>query len=54
MGYRSPRRLCALAEGFIEAAATHFGEAAVIEQPTCMRRGDAECEFKISLTRQAA
>jgi predicted hydrocarbon binding protein len=51
LGYRSARRLCALAEGFIEAAAEHYGERAVVEQTTCMQRGDARCAFKIALTR---
>ena len=43
MGYRSPRRLCALAEGFVEGAARHYGEVVTIDQPTCMHRGDDEC-----------
>lgn len=41
--YRSPRRLCALAEGFIVGAADHFDEHVVVEQPTCMLRGDEHC-----------
>lgn len=43
VGYRSPRRLCALAEGFIQGAAEHFGEHVTIEQPECMSRGDERC-----------
>lgn len=41
--YRSERKLCHLAEGFIHGAADHFGESVRIEQQTCMHRGDAEC-----------
>lgn len=43
LGYRSPRKLCAFAEGLITGAAAHFGERAAIEQTECMIRGDARC-----------
>jgi hypothetical protein len=43
LGYRSERRLCALAEGFIRGAAAHFGEQVSIEQPECMHRGAPAC-----------
>jgi hypothetical protein len=43
LGYRSSRRLCALAEGFIAGAATHYGEAADMEQPQCMHSGATSC-----------
>jgi hypothetical protein len=49
MGYRSPRKLCALAHGFTEAAAALYGEDLLFEQPQCMHRGDAKCVFKIVL-----
>jgi hypothetical protein len=54
MGYRSARRLCALAEGFIEGSGDHFGEAIAIEQPSCMHRGDERCLLKITFTARAA
>lgn len=41
--YDSPRRLCALAEGFIAGAAHHYGEDVTVEQPSCMHRGDPSC-----------
>lgn len=44
--YRSPRRLCALAEGFVRGAATHFGETVVIEHDVCMHHGAAGCELR--------
>ncbi|MGB6451748.1 MAG: heme NO-binding domain-containing protein [Steroidobacteraceae bacterium] len=47
MTYDSPRRLCALAHGFIEGAADHFGETAAVEHLNCMHRGDAECLLEI-------
>lgn len=48
MTYSSPRKLCALAEGLIEGAAVHYGEAVTIRQPRCMNRGDQRCLLKIS------
>lgn len=48
MGYSSPRKLCAFAEGLIEGAAAHFREPVSIEQPTCMNRGDPKCLLKIT------
>jgi len=43
IGYRSSRQLCALAEGFIIGAATHYGEQAEVEQTQCMHSGAASC-----------
>jgi Haem-NO-binding len=43
LGYRSQRQLCALAEGFIVGAATHYGEEAEVEQTQCMHRGADSC-----------
>ncbi len=43
IGYRSARKLCALAEGFIQGATAHYGEEVVIEQNKCMLQGDDEC-----------
>jgi Haem-NO-binding len=52
MGYTSPRRLCALAQGFTEGAAAHFGEEVIFEQPQCMNRGDPKCVFQISFKKR--
>jgi hypothetical protein len=41
--YRSKRRLCPLAVGFILGASDHFREKVAIEQPHCMLEGDPEC-----------
>jgi Haem-NO-binding len=51
MGYRSPRKLCSFAEGLLLGTADHFGERLVIEQPVCMKRGDAECVLEIAFAR---
>ncbi len=49
--YRSERRLCALAEGFIEGAARQFGEQVDSRQLRCMHRGDDCCEFNLRFAR---
>lgn len=51
MGYRSPRRLCALAEGFIEGAAAHYNEEVSIRQSMCMNRGDEKCLIHVAITK---
>jgi hypothetical protein len=48
MGYRSPRRLCALVQGFAEGAGKHFGENVVFEHRTCMLDGHESCLCHIS------
>ncbi len=48
MGYRSPRKLCAFAEGLINGAADHFGDRVTIDQPHCMNRGDDHCLLEIT------
>jgi hypothetical protein len=53
MGYRSPRKLCAFAEGLIQGAAAHYGEQVEIEQPRCMHRGDAKCLLRVRLSQGA-
>lgn len=47
MVYRSHRKLCALAEGLIEGAASHFGQQAEIRQPECMLHGAEACRLEI-------
>ncbi|AMM31906.1 Heme NO binding domain protein [Sinomonas atrocyanea] len=48
MAYTSPRRLCALAHGFIDGAAAHFGETAQVDHLECMHRGDSECLCRVT------
>ncbi len=48
MTYQSPRRLCALAQGFVEGASAHYGETADFQHVHCMEHGDATCDFKVS------
>ena len=48
MGYNSPRRLCALAQGFAEGAATHYGDKLHLEHLECMHRGDERCLCRIT------
>lgn len=46
--YRSGRRLCLLAEGFIHGAAELFGERVQVRQLRCMLNGDDECALLCS------
>lgn len=52
MHYRSPRKLCALAEGFIEATAAHYAEELSLDQPECMKRGDDKCVLRVSVKKR--
>lgn len=49
MTYRSARRMCAFAEGLIEGAAAHYGEAVAIAQSACMHEGAAACVLEVRL-----
>ena len=51
MDYRSPRKLCAFAEGLLLGAGDHFGEQVGIVQPLCLNRGDPHCRLTISFSR---
>ncbi len=48
MCYRSPRRLCAFAEGLIKGAAQHYGVVIEQQHTRCMHRGDDHCRFELS------
>ena len=50
IGYSSRRKLCALAWGFIEGAADHYGETVTLEHLECMHRGDPKCVFRVVIT----
>jgi hypothetical protein len=47
--YRSPRRLCALARGIVRGVASHYGEEIDLVEESCMHRGDASCNLRVSL-----
>lgn len=51
IGYHSPRKLCALAHGFIEGTADHYHEQALVEHVQCMHRGDARCLMRMTVDR---
>ncbi|MCA9066760.1 MAG: heme NO-binding domain-containing protein [Planctomycetaceae bacterium] len=48
MTYRSPRRLCILAEGLINGAAQYFQEPITHRQIACMYRGADHCCFELT------
>jgi hypothetical protein len=47
MRYESSRKLCDLAHGFMEGAATIYGEKVAVEHHTCMNHGDGDCQVEI-------
>lgn len=54
IGYRSERKLCALAEGFMQGAADHYSERMQLEQPECMHHGAAKCVFLLRFPGKAS
>ena len=50
MGYHSARKLCALAQGFVEGAGRHYGETVRFEHLCCMHNGDPTCQFRLGFT----
>lgn len=52
--YDSPRRLCPLLRGLTQGTANHYGQAATIDELTCMRRGDNACRFEVLLSARGA
>lgn len=50
IGYHSPRKLCAIAHGFIEGVADHYHEQVEVEHLKCMHQGDAHCLMRMTLS----
>lgn len=50
MDYRSPRKLCLLAEGLIYGAAVHYERQIKIEHPVCMHKGSDHCDLRVQIT----
>jgi hypothetical protein len=50
IGYRSDRKLCMLAEGFMLGAADCFDETLQVEQSECMHHGAEKCIFTLTLS----
>ena len=48
LNYRSPRKLCMLAEGLILGAATHYDTPVTIQHDVCMHQGSDHCELLVS------
>jgi hypothetical protein len=47
IGYNSARKMCALAEGFMQGAAGYYHEQAAITQSQCMHDGAGKCVFHV-------
>lgn len=45
--YRSPNELCGLYKALARWVLDHYSETATIDERTCMKRGDAECEIHV-------
>lgn len=45
--YRSPRRLCALVEGFIQGSAEYFGTQVSVTHESCTHQGARDCELAV-------
>lgn len=50
MLYRSPRGLCALAEGLISGSANHFNEKVAITHDICMHRDSDHCRLELTIS----
>jgi hypothetical protein len=48
IGYRSPRRLCGLAHGFILGAGDHYGEALTVRHLDCVKEGSDRCLIAVT------
>lgn len=49
MFYTSPRKLCFLAEGLIDASAEHFNTKYTLDHSQCMHDGADHCTLKIKM-----
>lgn len=47
MAYHSARRMCALAEGFVEGAAIYFNDTVQFTHEACVDHDDRGCVFRI-------
>lgn len=54
IGYSSPRKLCAFAQGLIEGAAEFFGERVDFMHEKCVHRGDDKCLFSVAFAQAKA
>jgi hypothetical protein len=45
--YRSGNLMCDMYKAIAERVFRHYGEKATLVEPSCMKRGDAECELRI-------
>jgi hypothetical protein len=48
MTYHSTRRLCRLAQGFVEGAALHYGDTVDFQHVSCLDDGQDACEFRVA------
>jgi hypothetical protein len=54
VAYSSQRQLCVYLRGLLHGTAAHYRETAMLEEETCMHRGDPVCLFRVELSSVAA
>ena len=47
--YSSARKMCSVAKGIVKGIAKHYGEQVVINESTCMHRGNPSCTISVKL-----
>lgn len=47
IGYRSQRKLCDVADGFVRGVAKHYGEDIDVAHSACMHNGDPQCQLDV-------
>jgi hypothetical protein len=45
--YRSPNRMCDMYKAIARRVFHHYQETATLDEPRCMKRGDADCQMRI-------
>jgi len=45
--YRSPNQLCEIYKAIAQRVFKHYQDKAIIDEPRCMKQGDADCEMRI-------
>ncbi len=50
MQYKSPRKLCVLAEGLVRGASEYYNTPIEIDHPVCMHKGSDHCDLVIRFT----
>ncbi|HSM85758.1 MAG TPA: heme NO-binding domain-containing protein [Candidatus Limnocylindrales bacterium] len=47
ISYSSRRKMCALLKGMVKGSARHYKEEVIVQESSCMLRGDTECTVTV-------